>query len=72
MNNVYVEIVGYNLAIFMFYNVFLCQKQLIYTELPITLTFCMCKGHDHNCAGTAGQGQKSRSNVLCCFITCFL
>ena len=31
----------------------------------------MCKGHDHSSPGTEGQGQKSRSNVLSCVITCY-
>jgi len=32
-----------------------------WTEWPLTLTFCVCMGHDHNFPGTEGQGQRSRS-----------
>jgi len=31
-----------------------------WTEWPLTLTLCMCMGHDHSSHGIEGQGQRSK------------
>jgi len=30
---------------------------------PLTMTFCICMGHDHSSPGTESQGHRSRSKV---------
>jgi len=40
----------------------ICHHSNFWTEWPLTLTFCMCIGHDHNCPLIEGQRSRSTPN----------